>query len=518
MTEDADSDIEPSGSEHQARLAKARAMGGPLKLAARRQQGQLNARERVDALLDPGSFVESGLLAVSHRPGMAEQTPADGKVTGFGNVHGCTIAVAANDFTVMGASSSRVNARKIRHVKRVATARGLPMVFLGESTGARMPDAMGANGVAGGDDPTQYLRQRESPWASGVLGPCYGSSAWYASMSDFVVMRSDATMAVSSPRLIAMATSEEVDPDELGGWRVHAMASGLVDTVVDTDEEAIALIRRFLTYVPANNGERAPEAAIPDGSDDPARGARIRSILPESPSRAYDMRRLLECFVDEGSMFELKPMFGKSLVTSLARVNGQVVGLIANNPMFRGGAIDPDACSKATSFIVFCDSFNIPLVFLADQPGFLIGKDGERKGATGRVINWMNALALCTVPKIAIVVRKTYGQALLNMGLGGNADEACAWTTAEIGFMDPRFGAQIVYGRGVLDDPDRAASALEEMGVGTSAYDAAAAFTVQTVIEPEETRRYLTDALDVHWQSHDRVGRHLLCSWPTTVF
>lgn len=504
--------------EYDERVAKARGMGGEQKLAARRALGYLNARERVDALFDPGTFVESGLLAVSHRPEVAEQTPADGKVTGFGDVDGRKVAVAANDFTVLGASSSRTNTKKIRHVKRTATARGLPMVFLGESTGARMPDAMGANGVAGGDDPTQYLRHRDTPWASGVLGPCYGSSAWYASMSDYVVMRSDATMAVSSPRLIGLATAENVDPEELGGWRVHAQASGLVDAVVDDDDEAIRLIRRFLSYLPSHSGVRPPETAVPTGADDPARASKIGELLPESRSRAYDMKTILDCIVDPESLFELKASYGKSIITGLARLAGQTVGVVANNPIHLGGAIDPDACSKATSFIVLCDSFNIPLVFFADQPGFLIGKDGERKGATGRVINWMNALSLCTVPKIAIVVRKTYGQALLNMGLGGNADEACAWTTAEIGFMDPRFGAQIVYGRGVLDDPSRAEEAVAAMSLGTSAYDAAAALTIQSVILPSQTRRYLNEALDVHWRSHDLVGQHLMRSWPTTIY
>lgn len=501
---------------HERLREQALEMGGEKKLKARAAAGVLNARERIDRLCDKDTFREVGLFGVSHRPQMRDRTPADGKVTGFGEIDGRLVGVVSNDFTVLGASSSRTNARKIKYVKRVATSRGYPIVFLGESSGARMPDAMGAEGtVANADDPTQYLRRRNSPWVSAVLGPCYGSSSWYASLSDFVVMRKGAVLAVSSPRLTEMATSESVDPEELGGWRVHAQDSGLVDVAVDTDEEALDLVRRFLSYLPANNSEPPPVAAVPEGADDPARAERIAKLVPTSRNRVYDMRKVLECIVDPDSLFELKRLYGRPIITALARIDGQTVGIVASNPIVKGGAIDPEACSKATSFIVLCDSFNVPLVFIADQPGFLIGKDGERKGATGRVMNWMNALSLVTVPRIAIVARKTYGQALLNMGLGGNADETCAWTTAEINFMDPRFGARIVHGMDIVDDPERYEAAVAEMTHGTSAYDAAGAFVVGEVIDPRETRAYLSSVLRVHGQ---RVGEHHLANWPTTVY
>ena len=498
------------------RRSRVEEMGGGNKLAARRAQGLLSARQRLDVLLDKESFTEVGEFAVSHLPTMHDRTPADGKVTGFGRIDGRTVGVVSNDFTVLGASSSRTNARKIRYVKTVARKRGLPVVFLGESSGARMPDAMGADGtVAGADDPLQYIRRREAPWVSAVLGPCYGSSAWYASLSDFVVMRKGAVMAVSSPRLTAMAISEDIDAEELGGWRVHTQYSGLVDLAVDTDEEALALCRHFLSYLPSNHGELPPLAPVPEGADDPQRGDYIARALPQSRTRGYDMRKILECIVDPGSLFELKRLFGRSLITALSRIDGRTVGLVASNPMFKGGAIDPEACSKATSFIVLCDSFNVPLIFLADQPGFLIGRTGELKGATGRVMNWMNALSLCTVPRIAIVARKSYGQALLNMGLGGNADETCAWTTAEINFMDPRYAVQIVYGSEVAEDPERLENALSEMSAGVSAFDAAESLTVGSVIDPRSTRDYLKDALAVH---RGVIGEHVLSTWPTTVY
>lgn len=501
---------------HEQLREKALGMGGERKLKARAAAGLLNARERIDGLFDKGTFVESGLFGVSHLAHMRDRTPADGKVAGFGEIDGRTVGIVSNDFTVLGASSSRTNARKIKYVKKVATQRGYPIIYLGESSGARMPDAMGAEGtVANSDDPIQYIRRRESPWVSAVLGPCYGSSSWYTSMSDFVVMRKGAVLAVSSPRLTEMAISENVDPEELGGWQVHARDSGLVDVAVDTDEEAVDLVKRFLSYLPSNQNELPPRVAAPEGAGDPARAERIATLLPTSRTSVYNMRKVLECVVDQDTLFELKPLYGRSIITALARIDGQTVGIVASNPYIKGGAIDPESCSKATSFLVLCDSFNVPLVFLADQPGFLIGKDGERKGATGRVMNWMNALSLVTVPRIAIVARKSYGQALLNMGLGGNADETCAWTTAEINFMDPRFGARIVYGKDIADDPERYEAAVTEMTQGTSAYDAAAVFTVGSVIDPRETRSYLTSMLGVHGGV---IGKHHLSNWPTTIY
>jgi acetyl-CoA carboxylase carboxyltransferase component len=244
-----------------ARRQRALGMGGAEKLAQRKAQGVLNARERIDRLFDAGTFLESGMLAVSNRPEDRLTTPADGKVGGFGRIDGREAGVLANDFTVKGASSASINIKKLKHMKNTAKKRGVPMVFLGESTGARMPDVMGASSIGSKDDPTEYQRMREVPWAAAVLGHCYGSSAWYGSMSDFCVMRKGAIMAVSSPRLISMATGKAVDPEELGGWRVHAEVSGLVDQVVDSDEEAIDAVKQFLSYHAEPSQRSAADAA-----------------------------------------------------------------------------------------------------------------------------------------------------------------------------------------------------------------------------------------------------------------
>jgi acetyl-CoA carboxylase carboxyltransferase component len=254
---------DPAGrleAEFAAREARALAMGGPEKLARRTAAGMLNARERIARLCDPGSFVESGLFATStSNPADRDSTPCDGKITGFGKVSGRETAVLANDFTVMGASSGSTNGRKIAHMKRVATQRGLPMVFLGESSGARMPDHMGSRGMGTllGNDGTQYLRMRETPWASATLGLSYGSSSWYAVLADFNVMRKGAVLAVSSSLLASLAIREEVDPQEMGGWRVHAEVTGFADHVVDSDEERSTRSRPLLAYLPAHCNEAA---------------------------------------------------------------------------------------------------------------------------------------------------------------------------------------------------------------------------------------------------------------------
>ncbi|MDB5922711.1 MAG: methylmalonyl-CoA carboxyltransferase subunit [Betaproteobacteria bacterium] len=497
------------------RKQKALAMGGPEKIAQRKAQGVLNARERIDRLFDAGTFLESGLFAVSNRPEDKQRTPADGKVAGFGRIDGREAAAIANDFTVKGASSASINIKKLKHIKTVAKKRGIPIVFLGESSGARMPDVMGAGSIGSKDDPVEYQRTRESPWAGAVLGYCYGSSAWYASMSDFCVMRRGAVMAVSSPRLISMAIGKEVDGEELGGWRVHSEVSGLIDQVVDTDEQAIDAVKQFLSYLPSNNTEPPPERAVPEGSGKDI--GSIPDLLPASTNQVYDVRKIIPLIVDRDSMFEMKARYGRAIVTALARLDGKSVGIIANNPLHRGGAIGADECQKVQSFFVLCDSFNVPIVMFVDQPGFLIGMEGERRGVTGKVMNWLNAMTLVTVPKISIVMRKSYGLAVSNMGAGGNADEVACWLTAEVSFMKPDFGARVVFGVDPEKDPEAYKEAVAKMSKGSSPYDMAAIYTAQDVIDPRDTRDWLIRMLEVHrMRSSGGVGEHLMRTWPTS--
>jgi len=502
-------------AEYEERRRKAIAMGGPEKLARRKAAGVLNARERVAYLCDPGSFIESGLFATSLTPADRDKSPCDGKIAGFGRIDGRDAAIVANDFTVMGASSGGTNGRKIAHMKRVATQRGMPLVFLGESSGARMPDHMGSRGMGAllGNDGTQYQRLREIPWVSATLGLSYGSSSWYSVMSDFHVMRKGAVLAVSSSLLASLAIREEVDPQDLGGWKVHTEVTGLADLAVDSDEEALDAIKRFLDYLPSHHNAGPPVRSVSAGSGEGMRD--ILDHLPSSRTQVYDVRKVIRALVDKDSFFELKARFGKVGVTGLARLGGKTVGIIANNPLVKGGALDVEACEKITSFIVLCDSFNIPLVLLVDTPGFVIGTDAERKRAPGKIMNFMNALALTTMPKLSVVLRKSYGQAYLNMAGGRNSDEMAAWPTAEISFMDPQFAVKVVHG---LDPSDEGYEArLAEMNRASEVWDIASIYAVQSVVRPQETRDYLIRMLDVHQlRLTNGIGQHMMRAWPTS--
>ena len=499
------------------REENAKAMGGPERLARREKQGIMNARSRIDALVDQGSWMETGLLAVSSIvPDDRASTPADGKVAGFAKVDGRMVGIVSNDFTTKGASSSLTNMKKIGHVKRVATARGFPLVFLGESSGARMPDNMGAKGMGTnlGNDPHQYIRCRETPWAAAVLGQCYGSSAWYACLADFTVMRKGAVMAVASPGLASFAIGEKVEAEDLGGWMLHSEVSGLIDRVTDTDEEALAEIRRFLSYMPSNCNEVPPRASVPAGSDEASKG--ILDVLPESRKRGYDVRKIIECIADLDSFFEFKPRFGRTAVTGLARLDGRTVGFVASNPMGKAGALDVAGCEKATRFTVLCDSFNIPIILLVDTPGFVIGIEGEKQKAPGKIMNFMHALQMCTVPKLSVIMRKSYGQAYLNMGGGRNSDDVVAWPTAEVSFMDPYYATEIVtWGQDIGEDDKQ--RIREQMEKDSSAFGLAEIYAVQSVIAPADTRRYLIQQLEIHeLRASGGIGQHRMACWPTT--
>ncbi|MAH83573.1 MAG: methylmalonyl-CoA carboxyltransferase [Rhodospirillaceae bacterium TMED8] len=496
---------------------KARLMGGPDRLAKRNTRGIMNARSRIDAFIDPGSWIETGLLAVSSLvPEDQNKTPADGKVAGFGKVSGRQVGVVSNDFTTKGASSSATNMKKIGHVKRVATERGFPLVFFGESSGARMPDNMGAKGMGVnlGHDPQQYVRNRETPWASAALGQCYGSSAWYNCLADFTVMRKGAIMAVASSGLASYAIGQKVEAEDLGGWKLHERITGLVDRVVETDEEAISEIQRFLSYMPSHCKEPPPLASIPAGSE--TLGENILDILPVSRTRGYDVRKIIKCIADIDSFFEFKPQFGKTISVGLARLGGKTVGFLASNPIAKAGALDVAGCEKATRFTVMCDSFNIPIILLVDTPGFVIGIQGEKEKAPGKIMNFMQALQMCTVPKFSVIMRKTYGQAYLNMGGGRNSDDVVAWPTAEISFMDPHFATEIVTW-GQQTNEDVKSDIRTQMEKDNSAYGLAEIYGIQAVISPAETRRYLIDQLDIHQLRYsDGIGEHRMSAWPTT--
>ena len=357
-----------------------------------------------------------------------------------------------NDFTVKGSSTSATNSRKMGYVRRTCTDRGLPFVHIGELTGAASPTPWARKAWAEllGNDTSQFRRTRETPWAAAALDTSFGSSAWQCCCADFSVMKKGSIMAVSSPRLVSMAIGQKVDLEELGGWRLHAEQTGLIDFFVDTDAEAMAAIRRFLSYMPSHHRELPPAAPVAEGSGEAQ--DKLLEIVPEKRTQVYNMKQVIEIIVDRGSFFEIKARFGRPAVVGLARLGGRSVGIVANNPAVGGGALSGEACRKIVDFTVLCDSFNVPIIRLMDTPGFVVGLDAERRGAPGHIMNFMNATCLTTTPQITVIVRKAYGRAYVAMGGGAHNDAMIAWPTAEVSFMDPVFATAIVHNKTAGDE------------------------------------------------------------------
>jgi acetyl-CoA carboxylase carboxyltransferase component len=505
------------------RRARALEMGGKEKIAKQHAKGRLSARERIHALLDPGSFLEVGMFNHSDVPGMEDRTPADSKIGGYGSIDGRTVGILSNDFSVLAATSSRVAGRKEGELKQLAAHYGYPVIYLGEAGGARMPDIMGSRGLAsfGGGGFDTYLqimsRVRKTPMVTAVLGECYGMPTWMACLSDFVVQVKGSAMGVSGPRILELALSESITDEELGGCQVHGEITGMADRIADTEDACFRIIRRFMGYMPQHSQEAPPCLETFQAS---AEAKNMLDILPQKRNRAYDMHRILNAVFDQGSLFPVKPAFGKNVITTLARIEGSVVGVIANQPLVNAGAMDTDGIDKVISFLCLCDSFNIPLVFFHDTPGFLVGKTAERNRVAARVMNYMNALGLITVPKISVIVRKTYGMAFWNMaGSGCGANFIVAWPTAEMSFVSPEIAANVVFGGKIpatARDRKEWEKLVQQMVDDASPYGAAGMHYIHDVIDPRETRNYISRALKIsRGDRNGGIGEHRLANWPT---
>jgi len=494
-------------------------MGGPAKVKKQNEKGWLTARERIDKLLDSDSFVEMGMLAHSAMPGMEDRTPADGLICGYGLIDGRRVGVIANDFTVLASTNAEVNLKKVLQFKaQVKEKMRVPLIWLGEAGGARMPDCQGSKEVCsltgGGVDTLmpEYTHFRKQPFIFAAMGACYGVADFQACLADFVVQVKGSAISVSGPRALGRAIGQTYTGEEIGGWEVHSRITGMADQVAENEEDCFRIIRNYLDYMPNNNSELPAVRPVPEGSD--VRMGNILSILPEKRRRAYDMHKIIACVVDGGEYFELKPEFGKMLITCLTRINGEVVGFIANNPMVNMGAMDTDGLDKLMSFLCLCDSCNIPILFLHDTPGHLVGKEAERKKVGAKVVNALQALFQVTVPKISIIVRKSYGQATGNMcGPGCGPDFVVAWPTAEMGFMDPLIAADVVFGGRSEEERKRL---VGKMIADLSPYPAAGAYYLQDIIDPRDTRNYLIKVLKIVRDSENRgIGKHRLANWPT---
>jgi len=505
-------------TELKKRRLNALQMGGPEKVKNRRNKGWLTARERIQKLIDRESFIEMGLLAHSDMPGMENKTPTDGLFCGYGCIDSRQVGIIVNDFTVLASTNARVNLKKMLQFKaQVVNRMQIPLIWLGEAGGARMPDAQGSVGnlslTGGGVDSLmiEYTHFRKQPYIFAAMGECYGVADFQCCAADFVVQVKGSAISISGPRALGTAIGEAYTGEEMGGCEVHSKVTGMSDKVADDEDDCFRIIKEYLDYMPCNNAELPPKRPVPGGSKQ--RMESIIEVLPENPKRTYDMHRIVECIIDGGKYFELKTDFGKMLITCLARINGEVVGIIANNPIVNVGAMDTDALDKLTNFLCLCDSYNIPIIFLHDTPGHLVGKEAENKRVGAKVVNALQALFQVTVPKVSIIVRKTYGQATVNMcGPGVGPDFVVAWPTAEIGFMEPRIAAEVVFGSRPESERKRL---VDKMIEDVSPYPAAGAYYLQDIIDPRETRNYLIRVLKVVRASRNRgIGEHKLANWP----
>lgn len=476
-------------------------MGGVSRLDALRAAGRMSAREAIDALLDEDSFREWGTFVVSRVRADWDRTPADGKIVGFGTINERQVAVAADDVTVKRGSSGTMGGRKKARILQQAVRAGVPLVLFGESAGARIPDTLSAEDATEfAVDPTPSLRARRIPLVSIISGDSFGGSSFAAAQSDLVVQVEGSCIAITSPRLIEVATGESITGEQLGGTSVHGPLTGQVDVVVADEAQAITAARDFLSYLPQNS------SALPDRIDaDPPLDPDISlgSLIPKRLQRAYDMRRVLKRLLDGGRSLELKRDFGRSVLTVLGRLGGHTAGIVASQPMHQAGALDHDACDKITRFICMCEAFNIPVVFLQDVPGFMVGSAVEHQRMLAKVIKLQQAIALSTMPKLTVVVRKGFGLAYI--ALGGSpevVDGLYAWSTAQIGFMERRAGAQVLRGSdlaGMSAEERAGVLGRADDGLEAAEFDAwgpARRMRIDEVIDAEETRDVLIADLD----------------------
>ena len=488
-----------------AERARALEMGGAHAVARQHAAGKLTARERIDRLFDAGTFTEIGVHATHAgiAPDLAgKHTPADGVVTGFGKVDGRLASVIAYDFTVMAGSMGRTAETKCNRAREIAYTKRIPMIWLIDSAGARIQEAIGSRWFAG----SGVLFREESiysgvvPQVAGMVGPGAAGTAYIPALADFVPMvKGTSNMALGGPPLVKAIVGEDITAEELGGSKVHCEISGVGDLEVEDDDACIRAIKEYLGFFPSHNQEPPPVIACDDPAD--RRDESLLTIMPDSARRAYDVKKVLRAVVDHGRLFEIKPGWARNIVIALARLNGRPVGIVANQPMVLGGALDVDAADKAARFIMLCDAFNIPLVFFQDVPGFMVGSKVERAGIIRHGAKMLYAVSEATVPKLTVVLRKAYGAGYFVMcGRAYEPDLIVAWPTAEISVMGPEGGTNIVYRKEIAAaaNPDEErARRVDDFRKLISPYIAAGAALIDDVIDPRETRPILVRALEM---------------------
>ena len=509
-------------SDLNSRRTKNLAMGGEAKIKKQHDRGKLTVRERLDLLFDKGSLVELGLLAHQQpvRGGESdpEGTPADGVVTGHGLVDGRQVWVIAYDFTVMAGSMGAVGEQfKAARIRELALRYRKPLVWLLDSAGARIQEAAGSTFAGTGYlFADQVVMSGVIPQVAAMLGPCAAGTAYIPGLADFVPMvKETSSMSLGGARLVKAATGEDVTDHDMGGSQVHCYESGVGDNEVADDRECIAMVRRFLSYLPSSNTEAAPFVETDDPGDRAVEG--LDKIVPVSARAAYDVRRVIKAVFDHDSWFEVKPTWAKNIVIGLARAAGHAVGVVANQPMQKGGILDSDAADKAARFIRMCDAFNVPLVYLVDVPGFLVGSQVEKGGIIRHGAKMLYATAEATVPKVTVIMRKAYGAGYYVMcGKGYEPDVLVAWPQAEISVMGPEGAVNIIFNKQIEASSDPEATRvqmIEMIRAQINPYLAAGWAMIDDVIDPAETRRVIVRGIeqasdkriDRPWRKHGNI-------------
>ncbi|GAA0771936.1 acyl-CoA carboxylase subunit beta [Roseibium denhamense] len=503
-------------AELERRRETARLGGGQRRIDAQHSKGKLTARERIEVLLDEGSFEEFDMFK-KHRCtdfGMDEQhIPGDGVVTGWGTVNGRTVYVFSKDFTVFGGSLSEAHAEKIVKLQDIALQNRAPVIGLFDAGGARIQEGVAALGGYGEVFTRNVLASGVIPQISLIMGPCAGGDVYSPAMTDFIFMVRDTSyMFVTGPDVVKTVTNETVTAEELGGASIHTTKSSIADGSFENDVEALQEMRRLIDFLPMNNQADIPELTH---YDDPERiDNSLDTLIPDNPNKPYDMMELVLKTVDEGSFFEIQGRFAKNIITGFGRIEGRTVGVVANQPMVLAGVLDSDASRKAARFVRFCDCFNIPIVTLVDVPGFLPGTAQEYGGLIKHGAKLLFAFTEATVPKVTVITRKAYGGAYDVMSSKHiRGDINYAWPSAEIAVMGSKGAVEILY-RSELGDPEmiqRRTKDYEDRFANP--FVAAERGYIDDVIMPHSTRRRVAKALallrskkvETPWKKHDNI-------------
>ncbi|MCB0045989.1 MAG: acyl-CoA carboxylase subunit beta [Caldilineaceae bacterium] len=501
MSEEAN---DPRIAELHERKNRAKLGGGEERIARQHARGRMTARERLELLLDKGSFREMDIFVThdSSEFGLAEnKIPGDGVVTGYGTIDGRLVHVYSQDFTVFGGSVSNAHAMKICKVMDAAMRNGTPLIGLNDSGGARIQE--GVRSLAGYAEIfyRNVIASGVIPQISVIMGPCAGGAVYSPAITDFVIMvRETSHMFVTGPDVIKTVTHEEVTFEELGGASIHSSKSGVAHFNADSEEDALLLVQQLVAHFPSNNLDDPP--LLPARDDILRQDEELNTIVPDNPNKPYDMREIIRRIVDDHQFIEVHEHWAKNIIVAFSRMGGQPVGIVAQQPMVLAGVLDVDASQKAARFVRFCDAFNIPLVVLEDVPGFMPGVTQEHGGIIRHGAKLLYAFAEATVPKVTVIVRKAYGGAYCVMNprhIG--ADMVLAWPSAEIAVMGPEGAVNVIFRRELAeaDDPEarKAELVAEYRQRFANPYVAASAGYIDNVIEPKETRTRVMNALEM---------------------